>query len=67
VSLSSTSKDMQLAKKAVESVEDDTSDKMDRSNKIKQIKHSIDTGQYEVDPEKIAEKMLKGISIDEII
>ncbi|MBW1695817.1 MAG: flagellar biosynthesis anti-sigma factor FlgM [Deltaproteobacteria bacterium] len=52
VSLSNASKDMRLAKKAVASVPDI------RSEKVDPIKKKVAQGQYRVDAEKVADKMI---------
>lgn len=60
VSLSQTSKEMQLAKNAVaESPEI-------REERVMQIKQALADGRYEINPEKIADKLV-GTLISEII
>lgn len=62
VSLSSTSKDIQLAKEAAAAA----AAPEERSEKVETIKQSIAEGTYEVDAEKIAEKII-GTNISEIV
>ena len=52
VSLSSTAKDIQLAEKAIERLPDV------REEKVQELKSQIETGNYNVNGEKIAGKML---------
>lgn len=60
VSLSSASKELQLAKKAAASAPEE------RSDRVEEIKQAIDEGTYEVDAEKIAEKII-GTNISEFV
>ena len=53
ISLSETSKDLQMAKDAAESASDI---RMDRVNELKQ---AIAEGRYQVNPDKIAERILQ--------
>jgi flagellar biosynthesis anti-sigma factor FlgM len=55
VSIDSKIKDFSRFKKAVDSAED-----IDRSDLIASLKNRIKSGQYSVDPEKVAEKMILG-------
>jgi negative regulator of flagellin synthesis FlgM len=59
VSLSSMSRDMQTAKDSVAAVPDVRQDKVD------EIKQAVESGNYEIDPNKIAEKML-GMNVNEM-
>ena len=58
VSLSSTAKDIQQAKKAIEELPDV------REEKVRELKDRIEGGKYDVNGEKIAEKMLNESVID---
>lgn len=60
VSLSTASKDLQIAKAAVESAPDI------RAEKVEELKTAINEGTYEVSPEKIAAKMVGSI-ISELV
>ena len=60
VSLSQTSKDMQLAKQASADAPDI------REDRVAQLKQDIADGQYEINPEKIAEKLV-GTIISEVM
>lgn len=62
ISLSDTSKEMIIAKEAVESVPDSEI----RTDKIERLKQAINDGTYEVNAEKIAEKMI-GFLVDDFI
>lgn len=59
VSLSSASRDMQAAKDSVAAAPDVRQDKVD------EIKQMVASGNYEIDPGKIAEKML-GMNVNEM-
>lgn len=59
VSLSNASRDLQTAKDAVSAVPDIRQDRVDA------IKQAIESGSYEIDPGKIAGKML-GSNVDEM-
>ena len=60
VSLSTTSKELQMAKSAA------TSAPEEKSSRVEEIKQSISQGTYEIKPEKIAEKIL-GTNISEYV
>lgn len=60
VSLSRTSKEMQLAKKAVTEAPDI------REDKVARLKQEIAEGQYDVNPDQIAEKLV-GTIISDVI
>ncbi len=62
ISLSDTSKEMKIAKEAVES----TPDSEIRIDKIEHLKQAINDGNYEVNAEKVAEKMI-GFIVDDFI
>ncbi len=64
VSISDASKEMQAAREAVENVRDETVE-AERAIKVEKIKQEIDNGTYEINPGKIAEKMIGSI-INEI-
>lgn len=59
VSLSNESRDMQIAEDAVNAVSDVRQDKVDA------IKEAVESDNYEIDPGKIADRMI-GAIIDEI-
>ena len=60
VSLSSASKELQLAKQAAASAPEEKSDR------VEELKQAITEGTYEVDAEKIAEKII-GTNISEFV
>ncbi len=60
VSLSSSAKDMKIASEAVAAAPDV------RQEKVYEIKANVDNGTYQVNAEKIADKMV-GYNIDELI
>ena len=66
VSLSGDSKDLQLAKESALAAHDNQPSEADRAEKIQLIKQAVDSGNYEVDPDMTAEKIV-GQVIDEII
>ncbi len=65
VSLSDTSKKMRTAKTAMASASGNN-DEVERAERIKQIKRDIEEGRYQVDAEKIAEKLINTL-IDDFI
>ncbi len=58
VSLSSTARDIQQAEKAIEELPDI------RAQKVQKLKEQIETGKYNINGEKIAEKMLSESLLD---
>lgn len=60
VSLSNESKDMQIAEDSVNAISDV------RQDKVNEIKQAVESGNYEIDPGKIADKMI-GAIVDERI
>ena len=58
VSISSISRDVKLAKKAIEELPDV------REEKVRELKDQIEQGSYNVSGEKIAEKMSGALSFD---
>ena len=58
VSISSISRDVKLAKKAIEELPDV------REERVRELKDQIEQGTYYVSGEKIAEKMSGGLSFD---
>jgi negative regulator of flagellin synthesis FlgM len=60
VSLSSNAKDMQIAKDALAQVPDV------RSEKVEEVRSAVQSGTYEVNAPKIADKMV-GATIDEMV
>ncbi len=65
VSLSSDSKDLQLAKQAAAS-EPERGDIQNRPEKVEALKQKVEEGGYQVDPMQVAEKIVGGV-IDEIV
>lgn len=61
LNLSSEAKDFQIAMKALSSTPDI------RKDKIEKIKKDIETGNYQIDSEKIVEKIIGNIKLDEMI
>jgi len=45
--------------KKLESYFDDDGDKMSKSEKIERLKKLIESGEYQVEPEEVAQKMLE--------
>ncbi len=65
VSLSSGSKELQMAKNAaISSFSDQNA--TDRSEKVERIKQEVDEGRYKVNPENVAEKIV-GLIVDEYV
>ncbi len=60
VSLSTTSKDYQIAQEAVANTPDV------RAEKVERIKQAVASGQYTVDAEKVAEKLI-GTLVSEVV
>jgi negative regulator of flagellin synthesis FlgM len=60
VSLSNASRDLQAAEDAVAAVSDVRQDKVDA------IKQAVESGNYKIDPGKIADKML-GMNVNEMV
>lgn len=60
VSLSNASRDLQAAEDAVAAVPDVRQDKVDA------IKEAVESGNYEINPGKIADKML-GLNVNEMV
>ena len=65
VSLSSGSKELQMAKNAAVSASSEQNS-TDRSEKVEKIKQEVDEGRYQVKPEQVAEKMI-GLIVDEFV
>lgn len=64
VSLSSGSKELQMAKNAAMSSLSDQN--ADRSEKVERIKQDVEEGRYKVNPENVAEKIV-GLIVDEYV
>ncbi|MBA4366596.1 MAG: flagellar biosynthesis anti-sigma factor FlgM [Desulfobacterium sp.] len=64
VSLSSGSKELQMAKNAAMSSFSDQN--ADRSEKVERIKQEVEEGRYKVNPENVAEKIV-GLIVDEYV
>jgi len=64
VSLSSGSKELQMAKNAAMSSLSDQN--ADRSEKVERIKQEVEEGRYKVNPENVAEKIV-GLIVDEYV
>jgi len=64
VSLSSGSKELQMAKNAAMSTLSDQN--ADRSEKVERIKQDVEEGRYKVNPENVAEKIV-GLIVDEYV
>ncbi len=64
VSLSSGSKELQMAKNAAMSSLPDQN--ADRSEKVERIKQDVEEGRYKVNPENVAEKIV-GLIVDEYV
>jgi flagellar biosynthesis anti-sigma factor FlgM len=64
VSLSSGSKELQMAKNAAMSASSDQN--ADRSEKVERIKQDVEEGRYKVNPENVAEKIV-GLIVDEYV
>ena len=60
VALSSAAKDIQEAQKQLEAIPDV------REDKVAQLKEQIENGTYEIDAEKIADKMLKDALLNDL-
>ena len=60
VSLSSASKELQLAKQAVASAPEE------RSERVEELRQAVSEGTYEIDAEKIADKII-GTNISEFV
>jgi len=65
VSLSSESKDLQLAKETALSAPDDQAS-ADRSERVAALKKEVEEGKYQADPGQAADKIVGGV-IDEIV
>ncbi len=61
VSLSTESKDMQTARQALLTVPEEKSSNADRAEKIAGLQQAVAEGNYEVDPEQVAEKLIGSI------
>jgi flagellar biosynthesis anti-sigma factor FlgM len=64
VSLSSDSKELQMAKNAA--ISSPSNQNADRSEKVERIKQEVDEGRYKVNPENVAEKIV-GLIVDEYV
>ncbi|MDJ0984624.1 MAG: flagellar biosynthesis anti-sigma factor FlgM [Desulfobacterales bacterium] len=60
VALSNAAKDIQEAQKQLEAIPDV------REDKVAQLKEQIENGTYEIDEEKIADKMLKDVLFNDL-
>ena len=60
VALSSAAKDIQEAQKQLEAIPDV------REEKVAQLKEQIENGTYEIDAEKIADKMIKDALLNDL-
>ncbi len=65
VSISDSSKEMHVAKNAVASAADPTTE-TGRTEKVEKIKQEVQEGRYEVNADKVAEKIVDA-AIDELI
>lgn len=65
VSLSSGSRELQMAKNAAVSSPSEQSP-ADRSEKVARIQQEVDEGRYKVNPEQVAEKIV-GLIVDEFV